>query len=181
MSAFPLRFQAWYAGLLSRKHRYRRAVRRAWSPLSPWPLLTVLFAFVRRSLERDVSTSSDSVNRPRAERRTYLFPPRGSTSSRFADCFLVADFLVLFFFAIRASIARPMQRGSRRKSRGGHRARKWGRCRPQLPGFPRFDYFSAPGLSLTRRPLQSLGRNRTGPAGALSSSSAAEQGNGRIR
>jgi hypothetical protein len=41
------------------------------SPLSPWPLLTLVFAFVRRSDASDLPASSDSLNRPLLPRLTY--------------------------------------------------------------------------------------------------------------
>jgi hypothetical protein len=48
-----------------------------WSPLSPWPDFTVLFALVHRSAFCERPTSSDSVMRPFASRRMYRASPRG--------------------------------------------------------------------------------------------------------
>src|SRR5688572_28615156 len=54
------------------------------SPLSPCPLLPFVFAFLRRSAESDFPTSSDSLNRPLAPRRTYRLSVPLSINSRLA-------------------------------------------------------------------------------------------------
>jgi hypothetical protein len=56
---------------------------RGQSPRSPCPFLAVALAFLGRSCVRDLLTSSDSPNRPRAFRRTYRLSLPVSISSRF--------------------------------------------------------------------------------------------------
>jgi len=58
------------------------------SPLSPCPLFTFVFAFLRVSPDSDLPTSSDSLTRPVATRRTYRLSVPVSISSRFAARFL---------------------------------------------------------------------------------------------
>ena len=79
------------------------AARDAWddhrSPLSPCPVCTFVVAFVRRSAAADFPTSSDSLKRPVAPRRTNRLPVLVLMSSRFAAfvrprrCALLRHFL----------------------------------------------------------------------------------------
>jgi hypothetical protein len=67
------------------------------SPLSPCPLCTFVFAFVRQSAVSDLPTSSDSLKRPVAPRRTNRLSVPVLMSSRFAafwrpPVFLAAPF-----------------------------------------------------------------------------------------
>jgi hypothetical protein len=68
------------------------------SPLSPCPLFTFVFAFVRRSAASDFPTSSDSLKRPLAPQRTNRLSVPVLMSSRFAaflrpPVFFAAPFL----------------------------------------------------------------------------------------
>ena len=74
------------------------------SPLSPCPLFTFRFAVRRRSPDSDLPTSSDSLNRPFAPRRTKRLSVPVLISLRLLALRRPVVFLLLvFFFAMTAS------------------------------------------------------------------------------
>src|SRR5688572_9010544 len=85
------------AGFPPRAHRRDACARRAQrlrSPLSPWPRFAAVFAARLRSVVSDRPTSSDSLMRPRASRRTKRASPLGTSRVRLAAARFVPARLV---------------------------------------------------------------------------------------